>query len=124
MLPAFIIPEQTIDAIGNGEDVELGDAAGQMLLLTLGVTDIVEQESLDISVFGSADGEEWGENKLRAFPQKFYRGTSSILFDLSQHADVKFLRVDWTVHRWGVGSKTPMFKFYVFAEKFEESAAA
>ena len=124
MLPAFIIPEQTVDAGGTGEAAELGDAAGQMLLLTLGITDIVEQESLDISVFGSTDGEEWGETKPRAFPQKFYRGTSSILLDLSQQADVKFLRVDWAVHRWGVGSKTPMFKFYVFAEKFEESAAA
>ena len=124
MLPAFIIPEQTVDANGTSEAVELGDASGQTLLLTLGITDIVEQESLDISISGSADGEEWGEEKLRAFPQKFYRGTSSILLDLSQHADVKLLRVDWAVHRWGVGSKTPMFKFYVFAEKFEESAAA
>ena len=124
MLPAFIIPEQAVDANGTGEAVELGDSAEQMLLLTLGITDIVEQESLDISIAGSADGEEWGEKKLRAFPQKFYRGTFSMLLDLSQHADVKFLRVDWAVHRWGVGSKTPMFKFYVFAEKFEESAAA
>ena len=124
MLPAFIIPEQTVDAKGSGEAVAVGDDAGQMLLLTLGITDIVEQQSLDISVFGSPDGDEWGEKELRAFPQKFYLGTSSVLLDLSQHTDVKFLKVDWAVHRWGVGSKTPMFKFYVVAEKFEESAVA
>ncbi len=124
MLPAFIAPEQSVDANGNGEAVELGDAAGRMLLLTLGITDIVEQESLDISIAGSADGEEWEEGKIREFPQKFYRGTSSILLDLSQHTDMKFVRVEWVVHRWGVGSKTPMFKFYVFAERFADSAAA
>ena len=118
MLPAFIAPEQTVDANGTGEAMELGDDAGRMLLLTLGITDIVEQESLDISIAGSTDGEEWGEKKIREFPQKFYRGTFAILLDLSQHADVKFVRVEWVVHRWGVGSKTPMFKFYVFAENF------
>ena len=63
MLPAFIIPEQSVDANGTGEALELGDDAGRMLLLTLGITDIVEQESLDISISGSADGEEWGEKK-------------------------------------------------------------
>ena len=121
MLPAFIVPEQTIDAKGAGEAIDIGDAAGQTLL-TLGVLDVVEQESLDVSLSGSADGEEWGP--LRAFPQKFYPGTSWILLDLSGHADVKYLRAEWNVNRWGVGSLTPMFKLYVHAEKFEESAAA
>ena len=124
MLPAFIVLEQTIDAKGAGEAIDIGDGAGQTLLLTLGVLDVVEQESLDVSLSGSADGEEWGTKPLRAFPQKFYPGTSWILLDLSRHADVKYLRAEWIVNRWGVGSMTPMFKLYVHAEKFEESAAA
>ena len=124
MLPAFIVPEQTIDAKGAGEAVDIGDAAGQTLLLTLGVLDAVEQESLDVSISGSADGDEWSAKPIRAFPQKFYQGTYWILLDLSGHADVKYLRADWKVNRWGVGLTTPMFKFYVHAEKFEESAAA
>ena len=124
MLPAFVVPEQTIDAKGAGEAVDIGAAAGQTLLLALGVLDVVEQESLDVSISGSADGEEWGAKPLRAFPQKFYQGTFWILLDLSAHADVKYLRAAWNVNRWGVGSTTPMFKFYVHAEKFEESAAA
>ena len=118
MLPEFIVPETPVDANGTSEAVELGDAAGQMLLLTLGITDIVEQESLDVLIWGSADGEDWGEDPLRAFPQKFYCGTSQILFDLSAHPEAKFLRAEWKVDRWGVGSKTPMFKFYVWAEPF------
>ena len=124
MLPEFITAETVVDANGTSEAIDLGDAAGRMLLLTLGITDIVEQESLDVLIWGSADGEEWGENPLRVFPQKFYAGTSQILFDLSAHPDVKFLRAEWKVLRWGVGSKTPMFKFYVWAEPFAAEQAS
>ena len=74
MLPEFITAETVVDANGTSEAIDLGDAAGRMLLLTLGITDIVEQESLDVLIWGSADGEEWGEDPLRVFPQKFYSG--------------------------------------------------
>ncbi len=100
----------------------MGQAAGSMVLLTLGIVDIVEQESLDVTISGSADGETWGDKPLREFPQKFYAGTYQILMDLSAHAEVKFLRAEWKVARWGVGEQTPMFKFYVFAEPFEEAS--
>ena len=124
MLPAFVLPETTVNENAAGPVLELGQAAGQVLVLTLGILDVVEQESLDISFQGSGDGEEWKEAPVRAFPQKFYAGTYSILVDLSAHPDVKYLRASWTVNRWGVGSLTPMFKFYVFAEVFEETASA
>ena len=116
MLPEFIVPETTVDANGTGKVIELGAAAGQMLLLALGIAEIVEQESLDLLIWGSADGEQWGEKPLRVFPQKFYGGTSQLLLDLDAHPDTKFLRAEWKVSRWGVGSTTPMFKFYVWAE--------
>ncbi len=124
MLPAFVLPETTVNENAAGPALELGQAAGQVLVLTLGILDVVEQESLDLSFQGSSDGEEWNEAPVRAFPQKFYAGTYSILVDLSTHPDVKYLRANWTVNRWGVGSLTPMFKFYVFAEVFEETASA
>jgi len=82
----------------------------------LGITKIVEQESLDVSVWGSADGKEFGTAALLALPQKFYVGVHAGLLDLSQHPDVKYLQARWKVARWGVGSSQPMFAFYVFAE--------
>ena len=118
MLPEFIVPETAVEGGGTSEAIELGDAAGRMLLLALGITGVVEQESLDVLIWGSADGEDWGENPVRVFPQKFYQGTSQILCDLSAHPDAKFLRAEWKVNRWGVGSTTPMFKFYLWAEPF------
>lgn len=123
MAPDFLVPETTIHEKGSGPVLELGEAQGKLLLLTLGIVDIVEQESLDISIWGSADGEQWGDKPLRAFPQKFYKGTYHILLDLSPHPEVRFLRAEWKVNRWGVGSHTPMFRFYVFAEPFREPAS-
>ena len=123
MLPDFIVPENTVNAKGDGPVIELGAATGGMLLLTLGITEIVEQEALDVVIFGSTDGEQWSEKPLRSFPQKFYRGTYQILFDLGAHLEVKFLRASWSVNRWGVGSPTPMFRFYVFAEPFSEASS-
>jgi hypothetical protein len=118
MLPNFIFPETTIHEDGTGPAIELGDAPASLLLLTLGILEIVEQESLDLSVWASANGEEWGEKPVRTFPQKFYRGTYQILLDLSARPDAKYLRVQWKVHRWGVGLTQPLFRFYVFAEPF------
>jgi len=123
MEPTFLIPEQTVEKNGASEPIALGDSAGKMLLLTLGILDVVEQESLDVAVYGSADGQEWEKTPLRVFPQKFYRGSSSLLCDLSSRPEIKFLRGEWKVHRWGVGYKTPRFRFYLFTEEFQEPAA-
>jgi hypothetical protein len=118
MLPAFILPEQSVDTNGSGDSFELSDDTKGILLLTLGITDVVEQESLDVLIKGSVNGEEWDDKALQVFPQKFYRGTSALLLDLRAHPEVRYLRTDWLVHRWGVGSKTPMFRFYLHAEVF------
>ena len=66
-----------------------------------------------MSVFGSADGTAWGAKALAAFPQKFYRGQHPLLVDLTQSAEVKFLRAHWEVNRWGRGVERPMFEFSV-----------
>ena len=98
---------------GDGPAVDLSSAAGQVFLVTLEITKIIEQESLEISIYGSPDGETWGAKSLAAFPQKFYCGEFPLLLDLSSHADVKFIRLHWEVARWGRGTETPMFEFDV-----------
>ena len=120
----FLVPETTIEANGAGPALQLGPAAGKTLLLTLGVTKIVEQESLDLSIWGSADGNDWGAKPLAAFPQKFYAGIYTLLLDLSGKPEVKHLQARWQVSRWGVGSTTPLFKFYVFAEPVSQAKTA
>jgi hypothetical protein len=107
----LVPPKTTIHAKGDGSAVDLSAASSRVFLLTLEITDIIEQEALDVSIYGSADGTSWGAKPLAAFPQKFYRGQHPLLLNLADHADIKFVRAHWEVGRWGRGTDTPMFEF-------------
>jgi hypothetical protein len=116
MLPQFLLQETTVRTAGASSDIDLGQQLGGTLLLTLGITRIIEQESLDVSIWGSADGTEWGAKPLASFPQKFYCGTYQIVLDLGDHPTVRFLRAKWQVNRWGKGEPKPLFTMYLVAE--------
>jgi hypothetical protein len=118
MFQRSLVPEKTvITGKGDGPAVELAGLENRVLLLVLRITNIVEQEALDVSVFGSADGNAWGDKPLITFPQKFYRGEHPMLLDLSTRPELKFLRVHWEANRWGRGPETPMFEFSVSARE-------
>jgi hypothetical protein len=116
MLPNFLVEEQTVEKDGEGPIVALETAAGRTLALTLGITDVQEQQSLDIQIFGSADGAEFGPKPLTAFAQQFYKGISTANLDLAATPDIHYLRARWKVGRWGHSVDAPVFRFYVFAE--------
>src|ERR1017187_6391176 len=89
MSTKFILPESVARQNGAGPVIALDEDHGKPLLLTLGITRAVEQESLEISLWGSPDKENW--RVLATFPQKFYCGTYSLLLDLSRELDVDYL---------------------------------
>ena len=124
MLPEFLLCETTVREAGNGPVIKLGANQGGVLILTLGITRIIEQESLDLSILGSADGEDWSPKPLISFPQKFYCGTYQLLLDLTDRPEVKYIRVKWQVNRWGKGDPTPLFDMYVFAKELAPEAVA
>ncbi len=101
------------NAKGDGPSVDVSGASNRVFLVTLAITKIIEQESLDLSIYGSADGAAWGAKSMAAFPQKFYCGEWPLLLELTAHPDVKFVRAHWEVARWGRGTETPMFEFGV-----------
>jgi hypothetical protein len=110
----ILIPASTVvNTKGDGPAVEVGSTGNRVFLVTLSITKIIEQESLDVSIYGSADGTAWGAKPMAAFPQKFYCEQSPLLLDLREHAEVKFVRAHWEVARWGRGSETPVFEFGV-----------
>jgi hypothetical protein len=113
-IPGFVVPDQTVTANGEGAAVEVSGSP-PVLELTLGILDVVEQESLDVNIHSSADGTAWTPKPVAAFPQKFYKGTSKIVIDLRKLGEPRFLRVQWKVNRWGWHESGPMFRFYVFA---------
>lgn len=124
MLPNFVVPETLIREAGHGPPFNLDSPTGTKLLFTLGITRIVEQQSLDISIWGSEDGEEWGAKPLLTFPQKFYCGTYQMLLDLGKFPQVRYLRAKWQVNRWGKGELKPLFGIYLFAQQVTQQVIA
>jgi hypothetical protein len=124
MLPNFLIPETVIREAGTGPELSVGSAPGGLLLLTLGITRIIEQQSLDVTILGSPDNSDWNGKPVLSFPQKFYCGTYQLLFDLNQHPDVKFIRAKWQVSRWGRGDPKPLFGVYLFVQDASKRAMA
>jgi hypothetical protein len=114
MIDTFLVAEKTtVAAKGDGPAVDVSGAASRVFLLTLHITGIIEQESLDVSIYGSADGAAWGAKPVGSFPQKFYCGEHPLLLDLTGQPEVKQLRAHWEVGRWGRGTETPHFEFHV-----------
>jgi len=121
MASKFILPESLAQQDGAGAEIALGADRGRPLLLTLGITRIVEQESLEVSIWGSADRKDW--RQLTMFSRKFYCGTYPVLLDLTRHSDVRYLRAQWKMNRWGSDETTPLFGFYLLAQEPTMQAA-
>jgi hypothetical protein len=114
MIDTFLVAEKTVvSAKGDGPTVDVSATACKVFLLTLEITKIIEQESLEVSISGSGDGATWGAKPIVAFPQKFYCGQAPLLLNLTAHPDMKLVRAHWEVARWGRGTETPMFEFGV-----------
>ncbi len=124
MLPGFLIPEFNAMENGAGDSIDVSSVSGRTIQITLGITRIVEQESLDVSIWGSEDGEHWGAKPVATFPQKFYCGTYSLMVNLAPCPNVRFIRVQWKMNRWGRGSLKPLFGFYVFAQPLTQMSRA
>ena len=114
MIDTSLVADNTlITAKGDGDAVNITGAGNRVFLLTLNIAEIIEQESLDVSIYGSSDSATWDAKPVTYFPQKFYRAEHPILLDLTARPEVKFLRAHWEVARWGRGTDTAMFKFGV-----------
>jgi hypothetical protein len=116
MFNHFLIPKSLLEGNGASTALALGEAAGEILQVTLVIDTIVEQQSLEVHIQGSLDGETWLEKPLAAFPQKFYIGSSVLMCDLAAHPDLRFIRASWKANRWGRGVLKPRFGVYLFAE--------
>jgi hypothetical protein len=112
MIDQFLVGAKTVvDSKGDGPAVDVSSAQSRVFLLSLEITNMIEQESLDVGIAGSGDGSTWMAKPIVSFPQKFYRGEQPLLLDLRALPEVKVVRAHWEVNRWGRGSTTPMFEF-------------
>jgi hypothetical protein len=111
MIDASLVPEHTlVTANGDSAPLDITSAVNRNFLLTLTITGVVEQESIEVSVFTSADGAVWDAKPVASLPQKFYVGEYPLLVNLESSASATFIRAHWEVNRWGRGSTAVHFK--------------
>jgi hypothetical protein len=123
MLPQFLLPETTVREAGSAPAIYIGEERGGTLILTLGITRILEKENIDIAIWGSPDGSDWGTVPVATYPQKFYCGTYQMYLDLSMRPDVRYLRAQWDAGRWSMGKGKPLFTFYLFVQASDHKMA-
>ncbi len=112
MIDAFLVPEKTIvTAKGDSAPLDVSAATNPIFLVTLSITDVVEQESIEITLFTSPDGTTWDAKAIATLPQRFYVGAYPLLLDLSSAPGAKFVRAHWEVNRWGRGPASAKFEF-------------
>ncbi len=111
-----LVPGGTVvEANGEGDAFEISSTGPRVFLVQMDISETVEQESLDLAIWGSADGTNWGTMPLVKFPQRFYRGSTRMALDLTQNPEVRFIRARWQVNRWGRGRPAARFAFGVTA---------
>jgi hypothetical protein len=105
-----LIPQGTLlQENGNGESVDIRQSSTRTFYCTMLIREQIEQESVDVSVWGSADGESWGTHPLLRLPQQFYKGETRAVLELSFALEVNFIRAGWELNRWGRVAPLPMF---------------
>ena len=120
----LVPPETPVETNGAGFAYELGALERKPVMIVLGITGIIEQESLHVSIWGSPDGKDWGQQALFWFPQKFYQGVAPAALDLRQLPGIKFLQARWEVNRWGRGDPRPLFKFGIEIQELATGPSA
>ncbi len=105
-----LIPSGTrVETNGEGGKVDVNRSQTRTFLCTLAITEQIEQESLDVSIWGTEDGESWGGKPILKLPQRFYRGETRMVLDLTLRPEVKFIKAKWELFRWGRVAPLPMF---------------
>jgi hypothetical protein len=105
----LISPGTQLTANGEGQPFDITSSQTRTFLCTMEITDQMEQESVDISVWGSTDGTDFGKMPLLKMPQRFYRGETRQVLDLSLKPEICFIRAKYDLTRWGRVAPHPMF---------------
>jgi hypothetical protein len=105
----LIPPGTQLTANGEGQPFDITSSQTRTFLCTMEITDQMEQESVDISVWGSTDGQDFGKMPLLKMPQRFYRGETRQILDLTLKPEIRFIRAKYDLTRWGRVAPHPMF---------------
>jgi hypothetical protein len=117
-MPTELVARGThVEASGDGPCFDVRSSATRTFVVTLDILENIEQESIDLSIWGSEDGENFGHKPLLKLPQRFYRGTTRLVLDLTTRPEIRFIRARWDLNRWGRVTPKPMFAIGVSLEE-------
>ena len=117
----YVVQETAVREGGQSSVFALGENTGQTLVVTLAITHAMEQESLDLDIYTSADGLSWPKEPEARFRQKSYCGTYHLTLPRSE---ARYMKAVWEVSRWRHSAGRPFFQFYVSAEPVRAMAGA
>ena len=105
----LIPPGTRLTSSGEGEAINIDASQTRTFLCSMDITEQIEQEAVDVSIWGSVDGQDWGKMPLLKMPQRFYRGDTRQVLDVAMKPEIRFLRAKWELTRWGRVAPHPMF---------------
>ncbi|HUI55417.1 MAG TPA: hypothetical protein VLY04_10620 [Bryobacteraceae bacterium] len=121
MTQALLLPETSVREAGAGPGLHLGEAESGRWTVTVDVTRVTERESLELYIWGSSDGDDWGLRPMVKLPRVFYCGRYQTVLDLPDRS-TKYLKAEWHVNRWTVGDVKPLFTMTVFVQASKPAA--
>lgn len=117
-----LVPEELFRGNGYGPAVAVGDLQGQSVQLKLSITRMMEEQTLEILIWGSVDGAHWSERPLATLPHRHYCGEYTDVIDLSRHPEMQFLRAEWRLRTWGPNTAYRLITFSMSATEEEHAA--
>jgi hypothetical protein len=105
----LIPPGTRLTSNGEGQPFDISGSQTRTFMCSMQISEQMEQESVDISVWGSADDQDFGKMPLLKMPQRFYRGETRQVLDLSLKPEIRFIRAKYDLARWGRVAPHPMF---------------
>jgi hypothetical protein len=113
----LISPGTRLTHDGETAPFDLTESSTRTFLCTLEITAQIEQESIEISIWGSPDGVAWGKTPLLFLPQQFYKGETSQILDVALRPELRYIRARWKLMRWGRVTPHPMFELSLVARE-------
>ena len=116
-----LVPTGVRRTDGVGPAIPLGDSRKGAIVVSLGIHHVIENTRLAVSIWGSSNGEDWGERPLLSFPPKSYCGIYTALLDASELCGIRYLRATWKVSRSVSKGPEPFFDFTIRADESSRS---
>lgn len=117
-----LFPETEVRGAGHGPVIALGTYKGKPLNVTVQVSQISQNQSLDLEILGSADGDSW--LRLAVFPHRFYCGHYQYQLNLQAHPEIAFLRIGYQLKNWAPSRGSTVSSFAVHCEPAAPIAVA